>query len=316
MPTSRFSVLLLLPVLALAACRPDLEPGPIVDLVGSARLVTNDRRLSGPADTLAVRMYARRQGDAEPALQRLRITVNYRPTFDPVTYELPYNPDDPPLSSLLYADSLLNAGRDVAFQSVLQARTTAGLETWEYEVTDAEGRIGRRNLRLRLLRADSALVYHSYTLSLQALGPITTRRSFLALRQGLALPRFTVLAQEPRPGAQQLIDLVYVPTATGPVLATPTDAGLNLPASRWPQKRATEIRSIAQTTFNDLATAAALTTAFNTGTPFTTPTRTSPLRPGQMLAFRTPEGKSGALRVEAVSAAGVPTLTVQVRVTK
>ncbi|UYZ62112.1 hypothetical protein [Hymenobacter weizhouensis] len=310
----RLSLLLLLPAAALSACEPDLKPGPIVDLVGSARLTTNNRRLTGPADTVAVRAYARTQGDEEPNLERLRIRVEYRPTAEPLTYALPYDPDNPPLGYLTYVDSAIS-GRDFAFQSVQPGRTTAGLETWRYEFSDAEGRTGQRSLRLRLVRTDSALVYHSYTVSLQAPGPVT-RRSFLALRQGLALPRFTVLAGSPTPEAQQLIDLVYVPGTGAPGLATPADAALNLKASRWPQKRLTELRSTTLTTLDNAATTEALDNAFNAGQSFATATRTGPLRQNQVLAFRTPEGKTGLIRVESISTTGIPTLVLQVRVTK
>ncbi|MBT9392988.1 hypothetical protein KLP40_07425 [Hymenobacter sp. NST-14] len=305
-------ILLLLPALAsllLTACQPALEPGPRVEFVGSSRYNTSNRRLTTPGDTVANNVYAKADGSP---LTRLRITVDYEPVPEPVIYD-PLQ--DPPNRTFTYLDLALpaSAREEFAFQSVQPTRTTAGLEVWNYTFTDAEGRTGVRSLRLRLGRADSAAAYHSYTVTVQAPGP--KRRRFLALREGLVLPDFSVIDL---PQNQPLIDLVYAPQAgtAAPTFATPADDALGL---SWLNPRRTLIRSTTLTAadFTATSTPAALTTAFTNGSAFLTrPTSTGVLQEGQVIAFQTPEEKYGLLLVQTIVSTGIRSVVVQVRVSK
>ncbi|TGE05502.1 hypothetical protein [Hymenobacter fodinae] len=323
----RFSItLLLFTLLGLAACESDLNPGPLVDFVASSRFNTGNRRLTTPGDTVATRIYARTQGDN--TLQRMRITAEYQPVPEGIIYpQVGYQEGEQPSFTLVYLDTTFTGSRqEFAFQSVQPSRTTAGKETWLYEATDNNEDKGKRSFFLRLGRADSAYIYHSYRIGLQApASNNTTRRSFLALRSGLALPKFTVYKAPQNDIAQQLVDLVYIPNInTGPGLATLSSKVINLKSS-WPIKRQTLIRrtTLTESDFTALITEAQFTTAFTGGTRFSTLNSTSTdtsytgaVTKNQVIAFRTPEGISGAIFVEDILATAVPTLVLQVRVPK
>ena len=310
-------VALLLPVLAallFSGCEPALQPGPRVEFVGSSRYNTSSRNLTSPGDTVANKVYG--HADGSP-LTKLRITVTYEPVPEPLVYTDFIDLTKLPNSTFTYLDSTLASVEELVFASVQPTRTTAGLETWRYEFTDQNDRTGVRSLRLRLLRADSAAVFHSYTVTVQAPTDFG-RRSFLALREGLVLPGFSL--RDNLPENQQLIDLVYLPErgTAAPTFATPPDDTLALP---WPlrQRAATLIRSttLTDTDFGTTSTAAALATAFNNGTPFgPRATSTGPLAEGQVLAFRTAEEKYGLLLVKSIITTGIRSVVVQVRVSK
>ena len=304
--------LLLLPALAtllLTACEPALQSGPRVEFVGSSRFNTTDRRLTTPGDTVANKVYGEADGSD---LTRLQITVDYEPVPEPIIYDPIQEPQE---RTFTYLDMAIPASAkdEYAFQSVQPTRTTAGLEVWHYKFTDAEGRTGVRSLRLRLGRTDSAAAYHSYTVTIQA--PGDKRRRFLALREGLVLPDFSVIDL---PQNQPLIDLVYVPqTGTAaPTFATTTDDALGL---KWTNPRLTLIRSTSLTAANFAAvgTTVALTTAFNNGLTFPTrATSTGVLKEGQVIAFQTPGEKYGLLLVQTIVTTGIRSVVVQVRVSK
>ncbi|NVO31596.1 hypothetical protein [Hymenobacter lapidiphilus] len=305
----RSILLLVLPGL-LAACEPGLGSGPRVQFVADSRLTATARRLTTPADTVTTRIYARAEGNN--LLQRLLITVTYEPKPEPITYSLLGEEEDP--ETIVYLDSTVSSLKELVFQSTQPTRSTAGAETWRYEVFDAENK-GARSLRLYLPRADSLAVFHSYTVTLDAprAGVPDTRR-FLALREGLALPGFSV---RNLPANQQRIDLIYQfdNTISAPVLSLPTEESLKL---TWPQPRATQIRSTSldSTAFQNAGTAQLLRSAYDSGTGFARSTTTGPLRRGQVLAFLTPEGKPGLLRVQRIGTTNRRQLTVQVRVGK
>lgn len=306
---------LLLAPLFLTACEPSLQSGPRVEFVGSSRFNPSNRRLTTAGDTIAVKVYAEAESDEAP-LNHLVIRARYTPRARPILYPSLYKEDDSLAFELVYLDTLLAETGQFAFQSVQPARTTAGKETWQYEFTDTKGNRGARSFFLRLGRTDSAAAFHNYTVPLQA--PLAGaagigRRTFLALREGLTLPSFSLRRI---PENQRMTDLVYVPgtTTAAPGLATTTDAGLKLP---W-TGRATQIRSTTLTAsdFTNAATAAQFTTLFNQSTAFPTATRTGPLTKGQILAFRTPENKDGLLLVSDIITTGIRTLVLQVRVAK
>jgi hypothetical protein len=303
--------LLLFP-LFLTACEPSLQSGPRVEFVGSSRFNPSSRRLTVPGDTVAVKVYAEAESDDAP-LTHLVIRAEYQPTLLLIDYPVDYNEEKAPKSSLVYLDTLIADSTRFAFQSVQPTRTSGGRETWQYAFTDTKSNTGARSFFLRLGRTDSAAAYHSYTVPLQAPGAFG-RRTFLALREGLTLPSFSLRRI---PENQQLVDLVYVPptgTATAPSLATTTDAALKLP---W-TGRATQIRSttLTSTDFTNATTAAQLTALFNQGTAFIPATRTGPLTKGQIIAFKTPTDKYGLLLINDIITTGIRSLVVQVRVTK
>ncbi|MCA8832438.1 hypothetical protein [Hymenobacter pini] len=305
--------LLLFPI-CLTACEPALEPGPRVNFVGSTRFNPASRRITVAGDTIAVKVFAEAESDDAP-LTRLLIKARYQPTQLLVGYPLNYKEGaDSISSSLVYLDTLITNAREFAFQSVQPARTTAGKEIWTYDFTDAKDNHGIRSFYLRLGRTDSATAFHSYTLPLQAPGAFG-RRSFLALREGLTLPSFSL---RKLPDNQKLVDLVYVPgsATVAPSLATTADAALKLP---WTGRR-TEIRSTPLTAgaLASYSTTEALTSVYNQyqGNSFSTATRTGPLAKGQVIAFKTPDNRYGLLAVDNIITTGIPTLVVQVRVSK
>ncbi|UPL49198.1 hypothetical protein [Hymenobacter sublimis] len=315
----RFLVLLLFPAL-FTACEPGLESGPRVDLIGSSRFSTADRRLTRAGDTVAVKMFA--EADDSP-ITRLTITAEYLPVPEPIIY--PTTTDE--LNNLrprtyTYLDSVLNPATSnanrVAFEHVLSSRTTAGLEVWRYEATDEEGRSGKRSLRLRYSRSDSAQAYHSYSVPVQAPARGTFgRRSFLALREGLVFPKFSVHSLAAN---QAIVDLVYLPArdTRAPTLTTALDDTLGL---KWSTRRGTLIRrtSLNAAAFSGAATLAAFTTAFTQGAEFTPrTTSTGTLTKGQVIAFQTPapDSKYGLVLVQDIITTSIPTLVLEVRISK
>ncbi|RSK31176.1 hypothetical protein [Hymenobacter metallilatus] len=305
--------LLLFPI-CLTACEPALEPGPRVSFVGSSRFNPASRRITAAGDTIAVKVFAEAGKDDAP-LTHLVIKAHYQPRARPLIYTTTYEEGEDSLSfRLTYLDTLIQNANEFAFQSVQPARTTAGKETWTYTFTDSEGKNGVRSLYLRLGRTDSAAAYHSYTVPLQAPGAFG-RRSFLALREGLALPSFSLRTL---PDNQKLVDLVYVPGSTtiNPGLATTTDAGLKLP---W-VGRATELyrTPLTASAFTNYATTEDLTNIVTQyqNQRFTPTTRTGPLTKDQVIAFRTPDNKYGLLLVQDIITTGIRTLVLQVRITK
>lgn len=316
-PSMRLRLIYLLLLPLLAACEPSLSPGPRVDFISSTRFVSGNRRITTPGDTFATRIYARAQDTENARLQQLRIEVEYLPVPTPFVYDALYDPEDPPTSTITYLDSTFDR-TDFAFQNVQTARTNAGLEVWRYKVTDAKKVTGERSFKVRLPRTDSAAVYHSYAVVLQAPSAIDpARRSFLALREGFAFPKFTVRTNA---ATQQLVDLLYLPgsTVATPTLVTTefTSSSFTL-SSRWiSPKRATVLRrtSLTATQFTGITTTAGITAAFNQGSaPITS---TGPLTAGTVLAFSTPEGKYGLIQVLGIPAVSIPSVLLQVVVTK
>ena len=307
------SLLLLLGTAAIfTACEPALEPGPRVNFVGSSRFNPASRRITNDGDTIAVRVYAEAE-DSAP-LTRLLIQATYMPRARPITYFTGYSENDSLASRLVYLDTLIANASEFAFQSVQPARTTAGKETWQYTFTDANGNTGARSFYLRLGRTDSAAAFLTYTVPLQDPGAFG-RRSFLALREGLALPSFSLRRL---PENQQLIDLVYVPgsTTVNPGLAVATDAGLKLP---W-TGRATEIRPtpLLASALTNYSTTEAFANVYNQyqGTTFPVRTRTGALTKGQVIAFRTPDNRYGLLSVQDIITTGIRALVLEVRMSK
>jgi len=320
--TMRICPILLLfsPVLLLAGCNPEPNPGPRIDLVGSTAppLLSSNRLSTVPADTFTTRVYAEAR-DGGPVLTRLRIVVDYIPLRNPFEYPTPitnFNPKDGPKDlQFVYLDSVLAPGtRAIAFQFRAVTRSTSGSERWEFQVEDEENRSNKRGYQLTLRNIDSLLVFHRYTLRLQA---PTNRgaRSFASLSSGLALPAFSLGSRSAE--NRELIDLVYAPiTGQRPGLASPNDP--LLPLTGWATRRATELRrtTINPTDFAGIDTQAEIQAAFDNGVVFPSATRTGTLTQNQVVAFRTIDRKVGVMLVESFPTAPTAAIQMQVRVTK
>ncbi|TGE26507.1 hypothetical protein [Hymenobacter metallicola] len=311
--------------LVAASCSDDSEsgPNPYLNLVGSSRFVSTNRVLSGAGDTLSTRLYTAvaDTNSATDQLQRLRITVAYTPGKNPVVYTPTYDPTTygNNTEELVFLDSLLSTTKpkqQLAFQFTFNARTTSGRELWKFESEDNQQRTASRSYRLTLRNGDSALVYHRYTARLQAPRAISSR-SFLALLPGLTLPKFTI---RNNPGAQQLVDLIYQPTAAGePALSSPDSSVLKLRGAKWNVKRTTQLRLASvgdSASFGGANNIAAFTAIFNRGTLPLAPTTTGPLRRRQLIAFLTQDNKYGLIQVENIRTTPVPTLDLQIRIAK
>ncbi|MCB2409184.1 hypothetical protein [Hymenobacter lucidus] len=309
-------------VCLLAACSPDSDssPSPYLELVGSTRFVSANRSVTSPGDTLTTRLYAE-ASDAQSPLRRLLITVSYEPNKNPILYTSTFDPTELADQSekLVYLDTTFSTTAPttaLAYQFTFGTRTTSGREVWRFEAEDTQQRTASRSYRLTLRTADSALVYHRYNVRLQA--PQTAAsRSFLSLLSGLALPKVTV---RKNPEAQELIDLIYLPTAAGaPSLSTLTDDTLRLKLGRsWSKKRATQLRLLPlsdSTSFANANTAASFTTLFNQ---VLTPSATStgPLREKQIIAFQTEDKKYGLIQVVDIKTTPTPTVDLQIRIAK
>lgn len=315
----RFQLLFaLLSLGLLAACNPDPNPGPRLDLIGSSRFLSTDRVTNTPGDTFTTRLFAQARDTSNgPELRHLRIRIGYTPTFNPVVYPVSTVVDlnSFPQDELVYLDSTLKPGtRQVAFQFTAGSRTTSGREQWTFEVEDADGTKNSRGFRVAVRNNDSALVYHRYTLRL----PGPTRpgaRRFLALRPGLTFPSYSLRTNARN---QALIDLVYLP-GSGSSLASPNDPLLSSSLSSWATQRVTQLRSttLNEAAFGNVDTETELVTAFNNGTAFApVATRTGPLTKGQVFAFRTADNHTGVAYVQELLTAPTNAVLLQVRVTK
>jgi hypothetical protein len=316
---------LLLPVLVLSCGK---EPSPVrLDFVGTSRFTSSSRTV-GPGDTLSTRAYAEARDQKDARLTRLRITVFDEPTRLPIAYPTPISafnpasvPTDPPL---VYLDSVLaerpggpSGVSKFLFQHTFSARTTSGTQRWEYTVSDRDGQTATRAYRLTVRRSDSLQAVHSYNVVLRPTAPGAGARVFLGLQSGLLLPRFSVNSL---PANQALVDVAFVRSGTGVVLASLTSPAVVLPASRWPARRATQLRrtSLSNTAFGATTTPASLASAFASGQRFDADElATSPLAAENVVAFETSEGKFGLLRVASLTTVGgQPVLTCNVRVQK
>ncbi|UOQ73493.1 hypothetical protein [Hymenobacter cellulosilyticus] len=299
-----------------SACAPDSSnsPNPYLNLVGSSRYISANRVATTPGDTLTTKLYAEATGDS--TLRRLLITVAYSPRKNPIVYPDPlsnYNPNNFPEPELVYLDTTLTKKKELAYQFTFNTRTTSGNEQWKFEAFDTQNRSSSRGLRLTLRNNDSLLAYHRYSVRLQE-PRNSTSRSFLALSSGLPLPGFTVRL---KPNAQQLIDLVYVPTADGkPSIATLVDKAVKLDSIWRKNPRITRLRQVAaadQGGFASSISAQSFASIYERGTAIT---NTGALAKNQLFAFLTADGKYGLLTVLEIRQTPIPTLDLQVRIAK
>ncbi|GAB2946401.1 hypothetical protein GCM10027048_09220 [Hymenobacter coalescens] len=289
-----------------AAC--DKAASPILlDFVANGRTLTADRS-AGAADTFEVRAFAEVR-DQEQPLARLTVMTQetyYRdaqvPRFEDTTrvyFDTIFSQTSPPRSYL--------------FVNRFSASTNAGIQTWTYTATDASGKSAIRRYRITVRPADSALVVHTYAVRLQA--PRTRgNRAVLSALRGLALPSFATAS----PDYQRLADILYVPAATGPSLASPTASSLNSVATyrinKWRGRRATALAAtaITRTGFDNITTDQALSSAVTAAN--VQPGVTVPVARDRVVAFRTADGNDGLLLVSEVGAVAPVDLVLTVKV--
>ncbi|GAB3655777.1 hypothetical protein GCM10027594_28740 [Hymenobacter agri] len=343
-------MLFCLPALVLLAACAKTDAPVRLDFVGASGLTSGNRTV-GVGDTLVTHAYA--VGN-DHALKSLRVEVRYEPGPAPILYPVPTSSFDkanaPQARTITYLDSLLPAsnsgasrGTDALLINGLMARTTSGQETWTYTATDDTDQTAARSYRLTVRKADSAAVFHSYSLILRpvprrAARPAAvrdSRRVFLNLRYGLLLPRYSVLnGSQSLQGNQVLVDLICNATQTGNAVAlvAPADTASRLPRRdvRWPEanRRATEIRAqgLSPTQFSSATTNAAIQAAFGASAPYQYPSgisstgTTGPLAANQVIAFKAFDESGtpyyGLLQVTAFTGGTNPLLTCQVKVQK
>jgi hypothetical protein len=315
----RHRLLLFAPLLLLSLLGACSKPGagPRLDLVGATRYTSYDRTLVTPGDTVPFKLYSDVR-DKDKPLSHVRIFVTYAPVKNPLVYPAQgYDPTKAPADpTFTYLDTVLTDTKtptQFVLQNTLSSRTTSGREQWRFEAEDVDGNKASRGFRLQLRNGDSALTYHRYTAQIQAPNAAGSRRSYLALLPGLTLPRYTVRTNVE---AQSLVDLVYVTNRNGTYLASPNDTIAHLP--KWPN-RAIEIRNprLDKAGFDNTDTGEELTAAFTGSQSLTPATRTGNLVKGLVYSFYNKvDQKYGLIFIQDVITAPVPTLIVQVRITK
>ncbi len=295
--------------------------GPVrLDLVGASNLTSSDRTV-GAADTVATRLFAESSG-AGQSLRRLTVTVAATPTRRPFLYPAAlsaFKLADVPADTLqTLLDSTLALGtRSLAFQTTLTARATAGTERFEFRVTDSDGNTATRAYRLTVRRPDSLAAVQTYTL-LARPGRRAAARPYVALRTGQLLP-----ASAGRPALPQnhrLIDLVVVETAADVRLAAPNVPALIALPDRWPNPRATRLHPTPfdNAGFGNPSTAAQFQSIFDTTAPYATSVEsyTDALAKGNVIAFKTADGRYGLIQVDDITRTPYTTLKLSVRMAK
>lgn len=283
----------LLPLLAVGLLTTSCEKQDsslLLDFVSNGTTLTSDRTVA-ITDTFEVRAFAEDVSN-EPALKRFTVTVTdqfYRDIDAPQFEDVPR----------VYYDIVFdnaNLPKNYLFTNRFPASNNAGRQKWTYTVTDFRDRTATRSYTLTTRPADSLNDLRSYTVRLQA--PRTSSsRSVLAILRGMALPAYATYQTD----YQQLADLVYVPTPTGPTLASPTsDAAASvslLRAASWQPRRSTQLAAtnLNYNEFNGISTPEAMTTVIATAT-FSANTYSSAAK-DRVIAFRTADDKEGLIYV-------------------
>jgi hypothetical protein len=343
--TMRFRLLLLFLPLLLGACSKTNAPVRL-DFVGALGLTSGSKKVAA-SDTLTTRVYA--VGN-DNALKRLRISVTYEPGLSPIIYPSPLSTYDPAKNApanqeIVYLDTLLAPtysnttpnpprGGEYLFVNHFTARSSSGVELWQYTATDTNNESASRAFRLTVRKPDSAAVYHSYTARLRAVPRRTTLRDsiarqatarvFLTLRYGLLLPKYAVTNQRDN---QKLVDLIGVTDGTTFRLSTPLDIDVIKSSSvNWPaeNRRTTELRrtTLTPTAFTAAVASTDFTAAFTAaGSSEFTPNKytTGTLAKDQVVAFKVTEAGItyyGLLLVSDLVLGTSPLLTCSVKVQK
>ncbi|WP_191005912.1 hypothetical protein [Hymenobacter montanus] len=318
----------------LGACSKTAAPVQL-DFVGAAGLTSGNATV-GSNDTLTTRAYARGNDNQ---LTRLRITVTYEPGLNPILYPVPISSFDPNAApgpqTIVYLDSLITPlldassnpprGGEHLFINRFSARATSGTELWQYTVSDNAGGSATRAYRLTVRKADSAAVFHSYSLSLRPRATAnsgTASRVFLSLGTGLLLPKYSVLSKQFQADLwpnQRLVDLVCMVGSNGLTLEAP--AHIRPRTEQWPNPRVTRLRrtSVSADDFDKALTVNDFSSAFNGGQLFANSLdslTTGALNKNQVVAFKTTEGKAGLLLVSDAVLGTSPVLTCRVKVQK
>ncbi len=310
-------VLRVLPLLllVLACTKSTISPAVRLDFVGSGRF-TSSSRLANPGDTLASKIYAQ-VGDTSSTstdyLTNIKIQVTSSPTRTPVIYPASQSAYKPVAdTTLVYLDSTFTSPvKDLVFTNLLSARTTSGIDLWEYTITNNNGQTASRAYRLALHRTDSAAVVHSYQLYLspvpyQSNGftPAQNRAfAYVGLRQGLLLPHFAVVNKSAHTPNRSLINLVCIATGTDIRLASTASKNIFSNLSNITELRSTTLNIGDFSTFK---TNILIEPAFNQGTPYSAAPGfsdayvTAPLVKGDVIAFLITNKKDGTRKYGAL----------------
>ena len=340
----RLRLLLLFLPLLLGACSKINAPVRL-DFVGAMGLISGNKTVAA-SDSLTTRVYA--VGN-DNALKHLRISVTYEPGLSPIVYPSPLSTYDPAKNApanqeIVYLDTLLAPtfstnpnpprGGEYLFVSQFTARSSSGIERWQYTATDVNNESASRAYRLTVRKPDSAAVYHSFTARLRAVPRRTTlpdsiarratARVFLTLRYGSLLPKYAVTNQRDN---QKLVDLIGVTDGTTFRLSTPLDVDvIKRNAINWPaeNRRTTELRrtTLTPTAFTAAVISTDFTAAFTAaGSSEFIPNKytTGTLAKDQVVAFKITEGSGtyyGLLLVSDLVLGTSPLLTCSVKVQK
>ncbi|MCC3155945.1 hypothetical protein LJ737_01760 [Hymenobacter sp. 15J16-1T3B] len=304
---------LLLLVLLTAGCKQDTS-APLLDFISNGTALTADRTATA-ADTFEVRVFAEAR-DKGPGLRRLTVTTQER------FYRNPVQPKFQDSLPLVYFDTVFTQPtppRNFLLINRFGAGTNAGRQEWKYTVTDVDGNKATRGYRITVQPADSVNPLHTYSVRLQA-PRRSGSRAILAAERGFVLPAYA--AYNPGPDLQlsylRWADLVYVPTATGPVLAAPSaSAALSssvLRVNSWPLRRATELGASTVTSgeFNAINTASALSTAVAAST--LRAGAAVPVGKDKAVAFRTADGNEGLLYITDVGTTAPVDLIMTIKI--
>lgn len=302
-----FRLFLSLAVVAgsLAACEKQLT-SPLLDFIATTNSLTGDRIISAP-DTFEVRTFAEAR-ENDPALARFTITAQEEKYFKSPTQD---KFDD---NERVYFDTVFTPSTVTRYLFINRfgASASRGQQRWVYTITDASGNVARRSYRIISRPADSVRALHSYSVRLQAPRSAGSRAS-LALARGFVLPPIATKQVD----YHELVDLVYVPTTTGPSLAAPSAAqALTAPflkIARWQQRRATALgtTSVSATAFASITTADAVTSAVSAAT--LTASSALPVAKNQVIAFRTTEGQEGLLLIRDVGTIAPVDLIIDIK---
>jgi hypothetical protein len=308
MHLSRFALpLLLLSGLLTSACEEQLS-SPLIDFVSNGTTLTTDRVVTAP-DTFEVRAFAESRSN-DPELKRFTVTTQETYYADPNTPEK----EDP---ERIYFDTVFTSStKFFLFVNRFGASTSQGQQYWRYTVTDSKDNTASRRYRIIARPADSVNALHTYSVRLQAPRRRSSRASLATIR-GFVLPPFAT----DRPDYSNLVDLVYVPTATGPSLASPSDTTAakapNLHVRSWPRPRRNT--KLVRTTLTATAFAAVNSVqALNDIVAANTLVSNAAVNvaKGNVVAFQTAEGKSGLILVREVGTVAPVDLVLDVKVVR
>jgi hypothetical protein len=301
---TRPTACLLLALPLLAACEKQLT-SPLLDFIATSNALTSDREVTAP-DTFEVRAFAEAR-EQDPLLTRFTVTATENKYF--VSPDVAERDD----ITRTYLDTVFTTPRQsFLFVNRFGASASRGRQTWRYTVYDSEGNTASRAYTITARPSDSTAALHGYTVRLQAPRQRTSRAALAAARSFVLPPHAT-----DQPDYQELVDLLYVPTPTGPSLAAPSSpqalTARAFRAGRWTNRRRTRLAltTLNTTSFDAINTAQGVTNAV-AAVPLVTGAA-QPISKGQVLAFRTVDSLDALLLVRDVGTIAPVDLVVSVK---